>query len=828
MGMGNGCLGRTMSAAMIPIIALTASSQRASANGTICVAGPGGEVEVCVSWSQAVKPDPDSDFLVEFADPFSPTVTLKTGDPDWNIVVTDLTTAEAGNLTAVLIDPATSTSSYGVSLLNGFEPAVHHIGDIALVATGWNGYSNLTGATIGGNIEGSIKVQQSPFGLGGRITGNVFAGGDLIGDIFVPWIEDAWVIIAGDVQGGVTVTEAIVDSTVDFGGDVGAGSTIDLFDLQGYAVVVIGSASNYPFGEFDGLLNLRSGLPEGAEFYVWNRLSEVGVVDFNGGKIKGRFELEAGGGGQLVNGGVVTSGGHLWVSSGSENTFTGTATFAGIEPFGAVEAEYSNIDGTINILGDMNGYLWVRVGPLLENGKFYVAGNVGNTGSINVASASEFGGDVLGLVRVDGEMRGNITVDGTVSGEISAASLIGGGQYWWSGLVDIAEDVDGTVAFDKVHSFGQIHVSGNVSGELQLGKMESGSVGVDADLSGLINVWDSLVGGSIYVVQNVTASGHVNVAQMGEDGAYITLGSGEIGQYEMEGKVDLHNGVPFNSSLSITSESGPNGVIDLHHGDIVGSIVMDGGGYGQLTNGGIIRENGHVWVATGDAVWRGRATFDGSDQWGTVDAEAGDVDGIVEFLGDHNGQVVIRGGSLFSNGQILFRKHVGPTGRMLLYSAFGDDGNCDGRIGVRGNMNGEIQVDGRLSSTGIININGSHNGTMTVELESQAGSNINARYLASGAYIVINDSAGPHDADGNITIGSAFSPTPGAVFDGCIRVRKQSTGGFGDLNGNISVWGCHATADPLNICIDGNVNGSINIFQSGCPNQVTWTCGGCP
>ena len=77
-------------------------------------------------------------------------------------------------------------------------------------------------------------------------------------------------------------------------------------------------------------------------------------------------------------------------------------------------------------------------------------------------------------------------------------------------------------------------------------------------------------------------------------------------------------------------------------------------------------------------------------------------------------------------------------------------------------------------------------------------------------------------------IGQTNPPTPleEVTFDGCIYVRDESgSGNDGDLNGYITVVGCHATDDDLCICVDGSVGqGAITITQTGCTEQVTHSC----
>ncbi len=86
--------------------------------------------------------------------------------------------------------------------------------------------------------------------------------------------------------------------------------------------------------------------------------------------------------------------------------------------------------------------------------------------------------------------------------------------------------------------------------------------------------------------------------------------------------------------------------------------------------------------------------------------------------------------------------------------------------------------------------------------------------------------------NGDIQVGpDDDTSTDPVVFDGCIKIRDNDdtpVPDHGDLDGDITVNGCHATADNLNITVEGALNGSIDINQATCQNQVSWTSGSCP
>ncbi|MFQ5463722.1 MAG: hypothetical protein ACE5E5_13985, partial [Phycisphaerae bacterium] len=98
--------------------------------------------------------------------------------------------------------------------------------------------------------------------------------------------------------------------------------------------------------------------------------------------------------------------------------------------------------------------------------------------------------------------------------------------------------------------------------------------------------------------------------------------------------------------------------------------------------------------------------------------------------------------------------------------------------------------------------------------------------------IVINDDEGNFDAGGDIVIGVGGIPLPAVTFDGSILVMDDGAGGSGDLLGDIDVTGCHPpNHDFLDICIEGNELGSVNIQQGSCSDPVCgYQCGGgaCP
>lgn len=143
-------------------------------------------------------------------------------------------------------------------------------------------------------------------------------------------------------------------------------------------------------------------------------------------------------------------------------------------------------------------------------------------------------------------------------------------------------------------------------------------------------------------------------------------------------------------------------------------------------------------------------------------------------------------------------------------------------------------IEGGLRGYGRVSIDGLLTGEISVGLGTTPLTLIHIiEGIGSAGDIVINDTEGDYDANGVIHIGeSPVDPDdmPDVTFDGSILIKKESGGGGGgDLNGDIRVAGCHATADDLNICICGTINGQVSIKPTNCSNQVSYSCvSGCP
>jgi len=165
-------------------------------------------------------------------------------------------------------------------------------------------------------------------------------------------------------------------------------------------------------------------------------------------------------------------------------------------------------------------------------------------------------------------------------------------------------------------------------------------------------------------------------------------------------------------------------------------------------------------------------------------------------------------------------------------------------LSIGGSLSGAVTVSdkidgGRLSVGG--NVGSGANITIADMVNSPEPLNFSSNFAgdlvlqtgikeASGRSITFNNSAGAFAANGNIRVGpvSTTPPLGSVTFDGAIKI-KDGSGSGGDLTGTIQVVGCHATSADLDICICGNNSGWVEIIQSGCTNQVDWSCvSGCP
>lgn len=361
-------------------------------------------------------------------------------------------------------------------------------------------------------------------------------------------------------------------------------------------------------------------------------------------------------------------------------------------------------------------------------------------------------------------------------------------------------------------------VGGTLSGLATLGMVQGG--GLVHEILGQLGI-GTLLGGTFEIERDILPAGRLEVMSF-LSGSVLRVGSA-VGTGDVGGQLLLTGGIPAASSVYVNGALELSGVVDFANMPIAGIFSISQGGAGQVTGGGDV--TGHVWLAASTGqVFSGSAEFDSVGTFGIVETELFHLDGELHILGNAGGFVGPRAGDLLTNGvieidgNVLASAFVGAQGAPL-------GGNQFGQVLVHGDVFGTVLAEATLWTNGQILVDGTTTGSLFVGDELQAGTLVSTRHLGPGGRIAVNTSLGNYNANGRILVGPLAQPFNVPVkFDGCIRVYDDAAGNGGDLNGTIFVIGCHATTDPLEICIDGAVNGQVRLLQSGCANQVTSGC----
>ena len=211
------------------------------------------------------------------------------------------------------------------------------------------------------------------------------------------------------------------------------------------------------------------------------------------------------------------------------------------------------------------------------------------------------------------------------------------------------------------------------------------------------------------------------------------------------------------------------------------------------------------------------------------------VAGLIEIVGSLLAGAEINIGGSLTGGS--------ATGNIVIeHDCVGDvdvQQSVSGDICIGNDLTGSVTVAGALSNQtfaggGRILVGGESSGPIKVGKNTGSLTLIQiAKGLATGATIQVNTTRGNFDAEGDMYIGPGeVLPVP-LPFDGCIRIFDDGAAVGGALDGDITIVGCHdeSVAEELMICIDGPVNGNVNLEQTGCNGvPATWGCPfpGCP
>lgn len=460
-----------------------------------------------------------------------------------------------------------------------------------------------------------------------------------------------------------------------------------------------------------------------------------------------------------------------------------------------------------------------------------VLDDVGFTGSSSIAAGSKISGDLGGLTLVgNGGVLDGLIVLGNLTGPLTVPTVKGESN----------------------------RISLNVIGDadITIGKIEYGGFTIDFSLvcdGGVcpdITVTDKIYDGFLVVGVDVPSGSTIKIEEL-EDADPAT-GITEVNVSDggdFAGTLDLPKGLA-NPDTKIDMGGLFIGVIDLHGGGV--GLNAEIAVYAATTTA-VIKDGGTVSgdvylsfnIPGQDLKYEGTATFASVSSTGEIATQTisppahfggiltvtGTVTGLIEILGSHLvGAEINIGGSL--SGDILIL------------------GDMSGDVTITNDQSGYLKIDEDLSGTvtmggalanglfvggGRIMVGGESSGPIKVGKKTGSLTLIHlAGGLGLGGTIEINTTRGNFNAEGDIHIGPKHTPVA-LPFDGCIRIYDfiGLPAGGGALDGDITVVGCHDPGgETLVICIDGPVNGNVNLVQTGCDGEdATWGCGGplqCP
>lgn len=461
---------------------------------------------------------------------------------------------------------------------------------------------------------------------------------------------------------------------------------------------------------------------------------------------------------------------------------------------------------SLEVLGSVNGNVSVQTLTDLKVNE-NVIGDVSVAGAI---ISLEIAGNL------DGRLRANRVEDSAVfliGGDVTSrleieivdfAYLIIDGNVTSTGLIDIA-----TASTASAYEF--LIIGGDLDGDIVLGTVQ-----------GVVSVY-----GSVGTTSTITVDQFVPFTVSG-----LSLNENAFqqvpGTWTFAGDIVLTNGLSTQSFVAIWGETTHSASIDLKGNTMGGALVLGQGGYANIMSGPVIG-NGldfvfpPVLLGTAPSTYSGTATFASVAAGSTILLSGTDLAGTVSITND-------------MDGTILFEEFAQETAELLddglidiggsLNGTITLDSGAAGDIQIAGDMLNSVSIDGALEGTGMILVDGLCDGEISIGESTSSLSQIVLGGLGSNGSIVINADEDDHNAEGDITVGDGANIV--VAFDGCISILDNGSGSYGDLDGDITVYGCHATDDDLNICVEGDTNGYIRLYQSGCGPQVGVTCGTCP
>jgi len=440
-----------------------------------------------------------------------------------------------------------------------------------------------------------------------------------------------------------------------------------------------------------------------------------------------------------------------------------------------------------------------------------------------------------------------------VDGDIEADKVVGDG-------LTIGGDVDGTIEADKVVGDG-LTIGGELGGDFEVDDVVAQNVTVDigslADEID-IDIYEMESGAKFRIKGDVPANSEIWIRKLGEN-IDIDMGYGQSGDYDMDGTLVIVQppGIPDTTEITIFGDLG--GDLDMRN-FLDGTVTVLGNvepiNYSKvgISLSSYLDDDGSITV--GDAQnasdLKGCICVYGNTVAGGSIKVEGDIsstgrisigswsDGSIDVDGDCAGSIDI--GTCPGGGDIRGRIDIGGelSGDITASAGTGYDGHLEDDIVVSGPLSGDIDLDGDVKSgasisvkrlAGRILIDGTGDGAIIIKRKTTSTSLIRMiTGLGANGTIEINQEKLTYNANGDVWIGEPEGELVTVWFDGCIRIYKDyDTGSDGDLNGDITVRGCHLTDNSLIIQIDGHINGTIDIQDEGCEHQPGLdTDGPCP
>ncbi|RJP33463.1 MAG: hypothetical protein C4547_12235 [Phycisphaerales bacterium] len=501
-------------------------------------------------------------------------------------------------------------------------------------------------------------------------------------------------------------------------------------------------------------------------------------------------------------------------------------------------------DGQItgNLAGDINDPATFKLKRYNSAGGYAhvtIAGSVTESAKIELGRGDGFtvegsATSLIGYVDVDitdgGIQNGNFTIEGLVIRmTVDVVGSITNGAFQ---IGDYADQMFMTV--DEMGASGHINITYLQDSE----EVTSGTITIKSDLPASASIYAP----DLYYTGTIKFEADGGVRKDIYGNLTFETFAGTIAGDDLSGTIDIERGFydlggpgmldldgSMSGTLKVNSSQG-NYWLDTVIIDIDGSLTSQGqiivykGSNGRFDEDAMIDIGGDL----AGTVFIG-GDFAPGDNDGDVELNVGgDLSGTAFIGGDFAGDVSI--GDDFSHGAEFTVGTPGTPTDVAATASFTVASNFRADLWVTGDVvDGAVLDLNKLGADGRILIDGECDGDILIAKGTDATSLIRITVgLTDDGLIVINNSEGNHNAAGGIYVGVTTicweCELPIVKYDGVIDILNGPSGG-GDLDGYVTVVGCHLTDDPLELCVCGSVNGTTSITQTDCDPQVPgFTC----